>query len=872
MSSGVIHSFGSTNDPLPTLPENVVQSSGEIPEAFSIEDIQRRLRMAFGAVNGIDAGIDEAQLKAMDAADAWEEAILQNGEGRPSPREYDKMLTTNFWRHLFRLELSKKLPDGHRDLLAGRTNNNEELFVIDREGNSISTRPRQRWEFTKALLRSVLDPAVSDSALKKFTDDCIPAKHGGQGLVRISKQRGVAVKSLDAQSGINVDNDARFQREKIALRHVQSVAPGISPKLLGEGIERDREMIFMEKVPGKNLQEQFEDLLQLPLQKKYALARRLIRLIQRAQEAGILHRDIKAANIMYDVDTDTLTLLDFGLSRFRHNDGTSNIPYDPTVTRPGAIFGSAEYIDPLQARDASIPDPRFDLYPLALIIYKLLTGVGARKTPKDGEQNMNLFLQVSQDGFVEDLPALHRSGKNARDEVAKQIAPEAAQALEILLRRRKVIIPLVEEEHVPLPPTVNAFPVRHGTETFLKNTKAETQMASSAESQSISPPNATVDFSPEKTKEVGTIAFEKLESPEERRKWLEAQQMIQEALKYFDTLEAGGGNAVVLRGKRKMEKLLSDVKRFFLKPWMVVAEVITLIAGFLLLGSYLANRKPEDPSEVVVRLAEDPDPTYFQISSVGFADGSEDLVLQMPLSSGIPPEQLKSGVHYWRTDPDGQKTWVGLSTAIPRDSLRKYFGEVSSQMQSESQRLFHVKAKSANGGYSTYTWSSGGYGIFRPAGGKARASYGTGGNVSLKNTPMLKYAEKSREWMPGMLSDPEFQDFILSLVVEGIEIGNMNQKPFEAANIDVLSKERNLNVFINPLKSNQSTVKKLRALKNKENNIEKKISSLRLNHLRDLARAEAIDAMSRPGANAEFTLPSQRLLQKTVRKGRQTVG
>lgn len=82
-----------------------------------------------------------------------------------------------------------------------------------------------------------------------------------------------------------------------------------------------------------------------------------------ASEAGVVHRDVKPANILVDVDTLTPKLVDFGVARLQGSN----------MTQAQTLLGTPYYMSPEQWR-GEIPDGRSDLFSLGAVLYELLTG------------------------------------------------------------------------------------------------------------------------------------------------------------------------------------------------------------------------------------------------------------------------------------------------------------------------------------------------------------------------------------------------------------------------------------------------------------------------------------------------------------------
>ena len=113
-----------------------------------------------------------------------------------------------------------------------------------------------------------------------------------------------------------------------------------------------------------------------------ALIRQLAEALAAAHQAGIIHRDLKPENIMYDPETRTVKLLDFGIARDAEQ-------AEERLTRTGFFVGTLQYVAP-EALSGELVDGRADIYSLAKIAYYMLTG----RHPHEGRSPRELFQQL----------------------------------------------------------------------------------------------------------------------------------------------------------------------------------------------------------------------------------------------------------------------------------------------------------------------------------------------------------------------------------------------------------------------------------------------------------------------------------------------
>ena len=167
--------------------------------------------------------------------------------------------------------------------------------------------------------------------------------------------RAVAVKFLGEAT-----DPLRFERE---ARTVASLShPNIS-RLFDFGKVDDRPFIVFELLRGGSLEERLEPRRPLADDATARVAADIAAALAYAHAQGVLHRDVKPANILFDEEGNA-TLADFGIARLGEA---------PTLTEAGTMLGTAAYISPEQALTQPVT-PATDVYAFGVVLYRLLTG------------------------------------------------------------------------------------------------------------------------------------------------------------------------------------------------------------------------------------------------------------------------------------------------------------------------------------------------------------------------------------------------------------------------------------------------------------------------------------------------------------------
>ncbi|MFB7401853.1 protein kinase [Streptomyces rubiginosohelvolus] len=191
---------------------------------------------------------------------------------------------------------------------------------------------------------------------------------GGMGEVWLADdlvlRRAVAVKLLHTQLTLDDVAQSRFQREVRAaasLNHPR-VAAVYDAGRLPTGPPRP--FLVMEYVSGHTAAERLRSAPPSP-QEAVDWVAGTLEALTCAHAAGLVHRDVKPANVMITADG-LVKVMDFGIA---HISGG----HDKGVTRTGSAVGTAAYMSPEQAQGRPV-DARSDLYSTGCMLYELLTG------------------------------------------------------------------------------------------------------------------------------------------------------------------------------------------------------------------------------------------------------------------------------------------------------------------------------------------------------------------------------------------------------------------------------------------------------------------------------------------------------------------
>jgi serine/threonine-protein kinase len=227
-------------------------------------------------------------------------------------------------------------------------------------------------------------------------------------LARDSNGSAVALKILHPELLVSVAAE-RFLRE---IRLASRLSHPHIARLLDSGEQDWLVYYVMDYVEGPTLRERLDELRQLSISETLRLAGDLLDALSHAHGHGIIHRDVKPANVV--LSPGGAILLDFGIARAVVASGTDQL------TRSGIAVGTSTYMSPEQITAVADIDYRSDLYSMGCMLFECLAG-----QPPFQHRNEAVVLQLH---LTETAPDVRSVRGDAPAELATAIAKALAKA------------------------------------------------------------------------------------------------------------------------------------------------------------------------------------------------------------------------------------------------------------------------------------------------------------------------------------------------------------------------------------------------------------------------------------------------------------
>lgn len=234
-----------------------------------------------------------------------------------------------------------------------------------------------------AALVAVPDPLIGRIVQDRYVIEALLGRGGMASVYRGRHQlidRQVALKFLKPKQAREETSRARFLREARAVNRVQHEHI-IDVSDFGETSDGLVYMV-MEYLDGRTLTREIAHG-PLPLDRTCAIGWQIALALARAHQHGVVHRDVKPANIFLiqrEDNPDFVKLLDFGLARG---------PDDVALTSSNLLFGTPEYMAPEQVRGSAI-GAKADLYALGCVLFEMVTG----RIPFEGAPSGLVYMHL----------------------------------------------------------------------------------------------------------------------------------------------------------------------------------------------------------------------------------------------------------------------------------------------------------------------------------------------------------------------------------------------------------------------------------------------------------------------------------------------
>jgi eukaryotic-like serine/threonine-protein kinase len=235
---------------------------------------------------------------------------------------------------------------------------------------------------------------------------------GEGGMGAVYKARDVELSRMVALKVIRPDlarNRAILDRFKQELILATQVTHRNVVRIYDLGEAEGIKFITMEYVEGEDLATILHKRVKLPPREAVAVIEQVCRALEAAHNVGVIHRDLKPQNIMWETGTGRILVMDFGLAKTLEGE---------RMTQTGAMVGTMEYMSPEQALAGNL-DQRSDIFSLGLIFYELLTG----QTPFRADSALASLIKRTQERVV---PV---------SELDKTVPPELSQIVSRCLER-----------------------------------------------------------------------------------------------------------------------------------------------------------------------------------------------------------------------------------------------------------------------------------------------------------------------------------------------------------------------------------------------------------------------------------------------------
>jgi len=210
---------------------------------------------------------------------------------------------------------------------------------------------------------------------------------GAMGVVYLGKDpkigRVVAIKTMALSQ--EFEGDELVEVKERFFREAETAGRLTHPNIVtiyDAGEEHDLAYIAMEFLKGRDLVPFTKPDALLPVTQVLSIIARVSEALGYAHQQNVVHRDIKPANIMYEPESDTAKVTDFGIARIT----------DSSKTKTGMVLGTPSYMSPEQLAGKKV-EGRSDLFSLGVTLYQMLCG----SLPFQGDSMAQLMFKIANE-------------------------------------------------------------------------------------------------------------------------------------------------------------------------------------------------------------------------------------------------------------------------------------------------------------------------------------------------------------------------------------------------------------------------------------------------------------------------------------------
>jgi CHASE2 domain-containing sensor protein len=409
----------------------VTEERKEKSEADSAES-NRMLGLAFQGQGALDMAFEKFRKVPMD--DALMELMYNLGLDFERKRQFNKAESVfryiaDYNRKFRDLEtrLAQNKAMSETVILGGAARGNDSTLVLDGAGG-MAKPMLGRYEVEKELGK------------------------GAMGVVYLGKDpkigRQVAIKTMALAQEFDLDILAEVKQRFFS--EAESAGRLNHPNIVtmyDAGEEHDLAYIAMEYLKGRDLVPNIKPGALLPLPTVMSIVARVAEALDYAHRQNVVHRDIKPGNIMYDPESDTVKVADFGIARLT----------DSNKTKTGMVLGTPSYMSPEQLAGRKV-DGRSDLFSLGVTLYQLASG----SLPFDGDSMAQLMYRITNEEPVDILsvrsdlpPCLVSIITRTLSKTPEQRYASGAEMAQALRDCAAGLPPKVWDATVPTPPAAS---------------------------------------------------------------------------------------------------------------------------------------------------------------------------------------------------------------------------------------------------------------------------------------------------------------------------------------------------------------------------------------------------------------------------------